>query len=98
MLLPLETEEAVGAVKDEGSFTGLVGDLGLGLINPVSLTSPVLIGAGFVCWPFCFVVELAAVVVAGFLTVVRSVFRAVVFVAGCLVVVAAGLVVVEALG
>ena len=30
-----DPEEAVWAVKDAGSFTGLVGDLGLGLTNPV---------------------------------------------------------------
>lgn len=31
----LEPEEAVCAVKEAGSFTGLVGDLGFGLTNPV---------------------------------------------------------------
>lgn len=35
---PLEAEEAVGAMRDEGKFTVLVGDLGLGLTKPVSLT------------------------------------------------------------
>lgn len=31
----LDPDEAVCAVKDAGSFTGLVGDLGFGLTNPV---------------------------------------------------------------
>lgn len=36
LTLPLlETEDAVGAVKDEGRATGFVGDFTLGFTNPV---------------------------------------------------------------
>lgn len=43
---PFEADEAVGAMRDEGKFTVLVGDLGLGLTKPVSLTVPVFKGWG----------------------------------------------------
>lgn len=34
-LPPLEEEDAVGAVKEDGNATGFVGDLGLGFTKPV---------------------------------------------------------------
>ena len=45
-MLPLDTEDAVGAIREAGSWTGLVGDLGLGLTKPVSLAE-ILSGCGF---------------------------------------------------
>ncbi len=42
----LETDDAVGAIREDGRFSGFVGDFGLGLTNPVSL-APALTGAGF---------------------------------------------------
>ena len=33
---PLDTEDAVGAVREDGRLTGFVGDLTLGLRSPVS--------------------------------------------------------------
>lgn len=44
---PLDTEDAVGAIKDAGRRTGLVGDLGLGLTKPVSCSRDGLTGTGF---------------------------------------------------
>jgi hypothetical protein len=35
LVATFESDEFVGAVSDAGSFTGLVGDLGFGLWNPV---------------------------------------------------------------
>lgn len=43
---PLDTDDAVGAMRDGGKLTGLVGDLGLGLTKPVSCSRDVLTGGG----------------------------------------------------
>lgn len=37
----MDTDEAVGANKEAGSFTGLVGDFGLGFVNPSTWSLPV---------------------------------------------------------
>lgn len=44
----LESEEEVGAVREEGSFAGLVGDLGRGLMKPVEDGREGFFVAGFV--------------------------------------------------
>lgn len=41
---PFETEDAVGAMRDDGRFTGFVGDFGFGFTNPASL-APAWAGA-----------------------------------------------------
>jgi hypothetical protein len=70
---PFDTEEAVGAVKDAGKLTGLVGDLGFSLTNPVSDAWVGLSGGGLVV--LLALVLLAVVVVAGFLAAARSASR-----------------------
>jgi len=47
---PFDTDDAVGAIRDDGKLTGFVGDFGFGLTNPDSDTLLVLIGPGF-CAP-----------------------------------------------
>ena len=64
---PLDTEDAVEAMRDAGKLTGLVGDLGLGLTKPVSCSRDGLTGAGFLplVEPGGFDADLELVVVPG---------------------------------